>query len=92
MNVVASALAPIAPTLSWADAASKAWDIAIIGAGPAGSSAAIALAARGRSILLIDKSPFPRSKVCGCCINAAALASLSDLGANDLPQETLRFQ
>lgn len=40
-------------------------DVLIIGAGPAGSSAAYALAQAGRSVLILDKQPFPRDKPCG---------------------------
>jgi len=65
----------IPATLTLAAAAATTWDIAIIGAGPAGSSAARGLASAGLTTLLIDKSHFPRWKVCGCCLNAAALAS-----------------
>lgn len=41
------------------------WDVVVVGAGPAGSSAARVAAARGRSVLLLDAAPFPRYKVCG---------------------------
>ncbi|HEY7545025.1 MAG TPA: geranylgeranyl reductase family protein, partial [Blastocatellia bacterium] len=41
------------------------WDATIVGAGPAGATAAIHLAARGHRVLLIDKENFPRDKVCG---------------------------
>ena len=56
------------------------WDFLIIGAGPSGSSAAISLAAQGKSVLLIDKSSFPRDKVCGCCLNEKSLKLLDSLG------------
>ncbi len=45
------------------------FDVAIIGAGPAGSAAAISLARRGYSVALIDKEQFPREKLCGDFIN-----------------------
>lgn len=77
---------PLPATLSLDHAAAEVWDIAIVGAGPAGAAAARTLAQRGLAVLLIDKSPFPRGKVCGCCLNASALASLEALGAGDLPQ------
>jgi flavin-dependent dehydrogenase len=38
------------------------------------------LARRGCKVLLVDKSAFPRPKVCGCCINGAAIRSLERLG------------
>lgn len=52
----------------------------VIGAGPAGSIAARDLAKRGRRVLLVDKSKFPRPKVCGCCLSARALAVLERVG------------
>ena len=42
-----------------------AWDIAIIGGGVAGSTAAALLAQRGLQVILIEKGRFPRQKVCG---------------------------
>jgi len=47
----------------------KDCDVAIVGAGPAGSSAAIALARRGYDVVLIDKQQFPREKLCGDFVN-----------------------
>lgn len=44
---------------------SHIYDAAIIGAGPAGLTAAIELARVGWKVLLIEKSAFPRFKVCG---------------------------
>lgn len=41
------------------------FDIAICGAGPAGSTCALALAKSGLKVALIDKSTFPRDKICG---------------------------
>jgi geranylgeranyl reductase family protein len=41
------------------------FDVAIAGAGPAGSSAAYHLAARGARVLLLDRAIFPRYKTCG---------------------------
>lgn len=41
------------------------FDIAICGAGPAGSTCALALAKSGLKVALIDKSSFPRDKICG---------------------------
>lgn len=71
-------------------------DALVIGAGPAGAVAARELARRGISVLLVDKARFPRPKVCGCCINAAAVATLQrlDLGrvlANGIPLREVRI-
>ena len=40
-------------------------DVIVIGAGPAGSTAAREIAARGASVLLLDRAKFPRDKPCG---------------------------
>ena len=57
-----------------------AFDVAIVGAGPAGASAAILLARAGWSVALIERQAFPRRKVCGECIAASNLALLDALG------------
>lgn len=56
------------------------FDTIIIGAGPAGSAAAIVLARAGWSVALVEKQCFPRRKVCGECIAASNLPLLSALG------------
>jgi geranylgeranyl reductase family protein len=45
------------------------FDVAVIGAGPSGSSAAITLAQMGFQVLLIDRAKFPRDKLCGDFLN-----------------------
>ena len=54
------------------------FDIAIIGAGPAGSTAAILLARCGYDVVLVDRARFPRDKVCGDYLTAGAVAILRD--------------
>lgn len=61
--------------------ANKSWDVAIVGAGPAGATAAIRLALSGHSVLLIDKSQFPRDKVCGDGLIADSIRTLKQIGA-----------
>ena len=56
------------------------FDAVIIGAGPAGASAAILLARAGWSVALVEKQRFPRRKVCGECIAASNLPLLDALG------------
>ncbi len=46
------------------------FDVIISGAGPAGSTAALALGSSGLKVALIDKEMFPRAKVCGDAIPA----------------------
>lgn len=70
----------IAPTLDLSTASRRPWDVAIVGAGPAGALAARELARWGLAVLLIDKSSFPRGKVCGCCLNGRALSILGAVG------------
>ena len=43
----------------------KCFDAAVIGAGPAGSSAALALARHGHAVVLLEKAALPRYKTCG---------------------------
>ena len=56
------------------------FDAIIIGAGLAGSTAAILLARAGWSVALVEKQRFPRRKVCGECIAASNLPLLDALG------------
>jgi flavin-dependent dehydrogenase len=63
-----------------------AFDIAVVGAGPAGSVAAVLLARAGRRVTLLDKATFPRRKVCGCCLNGHALSALAAAGLAELPE------
>jgi len=58
----------------------QSWDVVVIGAGPAGSMSAIGLTRSGFSVLLVERSAFPRHKVCGCCLNLAAVQVLKDAG------------
>jgi geranylgeranyl reductase family protein len=55
-------------------------DVAIVGAGPSGSAAAITLAHAGRHVLLVDKATFPRDKFCGDGLTSGALSLLEELG------------
>jgi flavin-dependent dehydrogenase len=55
-------------------------DVTIIGAGPAGSAAAILLARRGWDVTLIEASRFPRDKVCGECLSAIGYDVLARMG------------
>ncbi|HEX2759191.1 MAG TPA: NAD(P)/FAD-dependent oxidoreductase [Rhizomicrobium sp.] len=56
------------------------FDAAVIGAGPAGSSTALLLARAGWQVALVEKSVFPRRKVCGEFISSASLPVLQACG------------
>lgn len=58
------------------------YDVIIVGAGPAGCSAAIFLARLGYDVLLMDKAKFPRDKVCGDGLGPLALEVLDRLGVS----------
>ncbi|WP_394435930.1 geranylgeranyl reductase family protein [Streptomyces sp. SGAir0957] len=45
--------------------AMEVWDVVVVGAGPAGASAAYAAAVAGRRVLLLEKAEIPRYKTCG---------------------------
>lgn len=56
------------------------YDVAIIGAGPAGSTCAAHCVQAGWRTLVIEKARFPRDKVCGDCVNPACWPILERLG------------
>ena len=55
------------------------YDLIVIGGGPAGTSAAITATRAGSSVLLLERSRFPRHKVCGEFVSAESLGLLSTL-------------
>ncbi|MEN9923636.1 MAG: hypothetical protein RIS09_1150 [Actinomycetota bacterium] len=55
-------------------------DVLVVGAGPAGSSAAAWASRMGYDVLLIDAEEFPRDKPCGDGLTPRAIAELSELG------------
>ncbi|MFO0926387.1 MAG: FAD-dependent monooxygenase [Gemmataceae bacterium] len=75
----------LAATLTPEMAAGRRWPVVVVGAGPAGSTAAAELARRGVAVLLVDQATFPRAKVCGCCLNRRALTALAAAGLDDVP-------
>jgi len=70
----------IDPTVATARLDALIWDALVVGAGPAGSLLSRRLAEGGLRVLLVDRSRFPRSKVCGGCLSARTLAHLHELG------------
>ena len=55
-------------------------DVAVIGAGPAGSATAALLAGTGATVVLLDRATFPRPKPCAEYLNPDAVARLRRLG------------
>ena len=55
-------------------------DVIVVGAGPAGSSTAFHLAQAGADVLLLEKSAFPRDKVCGDGLTPRAVKQLVGMG------------
>ena len=59
------------------------FDVAIAGAGPAGTSTAIHLAIQGARVLLVEQKRFPRPKLCGEFISPECLGHFERLGVGD---------
>ena len=57
----------------------RRFDVLVVGAGPAGSVAAVALARGGARVALVDKTRFPRDKACGDLVGARGVQLLSDM-------------
>ncbi len=79
MTVAQADRAAATASASLDEAADGIWDALVVGAGPAGAAAAHEIARLGSRVLLVDRAPFPRWKVCGCCLNGAALDVLEKM-------------
>jgi geranylgeranyl reductase family protein len=64
----------------------ETWDLVVVGAGPAGASAALGALTEDPSlrVLLLDRSDFPRDKSCGDGIAPHAVDALAEVGAADV--------
>jgi geranylgeranyl reductase family protein len=67
------------------------YDIAICGAGPAGSTCALALKNSGLNVVLIDKAIFPRDKICGDAVSSVAKRVLRQINPQ-YETELLQFE
>ena len=59
---------------------SRRWDVAVVGAGPAGSATALLLARAGARVLLVDRARFPREKPCSEYLSPESTRVLERLG------------
>jgi menaquinone-9 beta-reductase len=62
------------------DTATDTADVIVVGAGPAGSATAYYLASAGLDVLVLEKSHFPREKVCGDGLAPRAVKALTGMG------------
>ena len=60
--------------------ADPSYDLAVIGAGPAGAATAFHAAQAGLKVVLLDSARFPRDKICGDGLTARALPKLQAMG------------
>ena len=62
-------------------------DVIVVGAGPAGATTAFYLAQSGLDVLLLEKSRFPREKVCGDGLTPRAVKTLVGMGISVTEQD-----
>jgi menaquinone-9 beta-reductase len=70
------------PAANTQDTSATEADVIVVGAGPAGSATAFHLAQAGLSVLLLEKTVFPREKVCGDGLTPRATKQLIKLGVD----------
>ena len=79
----ADTFASAGATIDVPEAATKSWDVLVVGAGPGGAFAAREAARAGLATLLVERASFPRAKVCGGCLNHTAVETLRRAGLGD---------
>ncbi len=58
----------------------ESFDTVVVGAGPGGTTTATLLARQGKSVLVLDRSAFPRDKICGDGISGKSMDAIRALG------------
>ena len=76
----------VTTTPATAPATTAEADVIVVGAGPGGSTAAYHLAQAGLDVLLLEKTEFPRDKVCGDGLTPRAVKQLVNMGIDVSPQ------
>jgi geranylgeranyl reductase family protein len=67
-------------------------DLVVMGGGPAGSSAARTAAARGLSVVLVDKATFPRDKLCGGLLSGRTAAQVRAVFGQPMQGDLFQFR
>lgn len=76
-------MAEMAEMAETAQTTAARYDVAVVGAGPAGSAVATHLTRAGWRVVIVDRSVFPREKPCAEALSPAAEPLLAELGALD---------
>ena len=69
----------------------SAFDVIVVGGGPAGSAAAACNAMNGCKVLLIEKDLWPRDKPCGDAVGGKSLSHAKELGVLELVDESPHY-
>ena len=69
-----------------------AFDVIVVGGGPAGSAAASYASLDGNKVLLLEKSSYPKDKTCGDAVGGKSLSHVEELGVDKKLKSTPHFE